>query len=66
MIVYDLSGNVISELDQNSVWKNVYLRLDGKLFWLAQFSGWNGERFVVVEVTPKRVEARINVFGGGC
>ncbi len=30
--IYDLSGNVISELDQNSVWKNVYLRLDGKLF----------------------------------
>jgi hypothetical protein len=42
------------------------MRLDSKLFWLAQFSGWNGERFVVVEITPKRVEARINVFGGGC
>jgi hypothetical protein len=42
------------------------MRLDGKLFWLAQFSGWNGERFVVVEITPKSVEARINVFGGGC
>jgi hypothetical protein len=42
------------------------MRLDGRLFWLAQFSGWNSERFVVVEITPKSVEARINVFGGGC
>jgi hypothetical protein len=42
------------------------LRLDGKLFWLAQFSGWDRERFVVVEIKPKTVEARINVFGGGC
>jgi hypothetical protein len=42
------------------------MRLDGKRFWLAQFSGWNGERFVVIEIAPKSVVARINVFGGGC
>ena len=30
--IYDLNGNVISELDQNLTWKNVYLRLNGKLF----------------------------------
>jgi len=42
------------------------LRLNGKLFWLAQFSGWDRERYVVVEVKQKAVEARINVFGGGC
>jgi len=42
------------------------LRLGGKLFWLAQFSGWDRERFVVVEIKPKAVEARVNVFGGGC
>jgi hypothetical protein len=42
------------------------LRLNGKLFWLAQFSGWDRERFVVIEIGRKTVEARINVFGGGC
>ena len=42
------------------------LRLNGKLFWLAQFSGWDHERFVVVEIGRKTVEARINVYGGGC
>lgn len=42
------------------------LRLNGKLFWLAQFSGWDRERFVVVEIGRKTVEARINVYGGGC
>jgi len=42
------------------------LRLGGKLFWLAQFSGWDNERFVVVEVKPKGVEARVNVYGGSC
>jgi hypothetical protein len=42
------------------------LRLDGKVFWVAQFSGWDRERFVVVEIKAKTVEARINVFGGGC
>jgi hypothetical protein len=42
------------------------LRLNGKLFWLAQFSGWDQERFVVVEIGPKTVEARVNVYGGGC
>jgi hypothetical protein len=42
------------------------LRLNGKLFWLAQFSGWDHERFVVVEIGRKTVDARINVYGGGC
>src|SRR5207244_13181782 len=42
------------------------MRLGGKLFWLAQFSGWNSERFVVVEVMPKTIEARVNGFGGAC
>jgi hypothetical protein len=42
------------------------LRLNGKLFWLAQFSGWDRERFVVIEIGRKTVEARVNVFGGGC
>jgi hypothetical protein len=40
--------------------------LRGHLYWLAQFSGWDRERFVVVDVNPKEVEAVINVWGGGC
>jgi hypothetical protein len=35
-------------------------------YWLAQFSGWDHERFVVVDVKPKDVEAVVNVWGGGC
>lgn len=42
------------------------MRVAGKLFWLAQFSGWDHERFVVVEVKPKTVEAVLNVGGGSC
>jgi hypothetical protein len=42
------------------------MRLGGKLFWLAQFSGWNSERYVVVEIGQKAIEAKINVLGGGC
>lgn len=42
------------------------MRVAGKLFWLAQFSGWDHERFVVVEVKPKTVEAVLSVWGGSC
>jgi hypothetical protein len=42
------------------------MRLAGKLFWLAQFSGWDHERFVVVEVKPKDVDAVVSAWGGGC
>ena len=42
------------------------MRLDGRLFWLAQFSGWDQERFVVIEVKPKAVKAVLGVWGGGC
>jgi hypothetical protein len=38
----------------------------GKLFWLAQFAGWNDERYVVVEIKPKAVEAVVNAWGGSC
>jgi RHS repeat-associated protein len=30
--IYDLSGNVASELDQNLNWKNAYVRMNGALF----------------------------------
>lgn len=42
------------------------VREAGKLFWLAQFSGWNRERFAVVEIKPKTVELSLSVWGGGC
>lgn len=42
------------------------MRLTGKLFWLAQFAGWNDERYVVVEIKPKTVEALVNAWGGSC
>jgi hypothetical protein len=42
------------------------IRAAGKLFWLAQFAGWNDERYVVVEIKPKSVEAVVNAWGGSC
>jgi hypothetical protein len=42
------------------------MRIDMRLFWLAQFSGWDHERYVVVEITPKRAEAVVSTWGGGC
>ena len=42
------------------------MRLAGRLFWIAQFSGWDHERFVVIEIKPKTVEVAVNVWGGGC
>jgi len=42
------------------------MRVAGRLFWLAQFAGWDHERFVVVEIKPKTVEAVLSVWGGGC
>ena len=42
------------------------MRIAGRMFWLAQFSGWAHERFVVVEIKPKAVEAVLSVWGGSC
>jgi hypothetical protein len=42
------------------------MREAGRLFWLAQFSGWDHERFVVAEIKTRTVEAVISVWGGGC
>jgi hypothetical protein len=42
------------------------MTLAGKTYWLAQFSGWDHERFVVVEIRPKEVFAIVNAWGGGC
>jgi len=42
------------------------MRLRGNLYWLAQFSGWDHERYVVVEVKEKSVKAVVNSWGGSC
>jgi hypothetical protein len=42
------------------------MRLDNRLYWLAQFSGWDHERYVVLEITSRRVDVQVNVWGGSC
>ena len=42
------------------------MRLAGRLFWLAQFSGFDHERYVIVEIKPKTVKAVLSVWGGSC
>jgi len=42
------------------------MRLDDRLYWLAQFSGWDHERYVVLEIKNKRVEVLVNAWGGSC
>ena len=42
------------------------MRANGRLFWLAQFAGFNDERYVVVEIKAKTVEAVVNAWGGSC
>jgi hypothetical protein len=42
------------------------MHLGGKVYWIAQFSGWDHERYVVVDVSSKAVEAVVNAWGGGC
>jgi hypothetical protein len=41
-------------------------RLDDRVFWTAQYSGWDHERYVVVEIKKDRVEASVTAWGGGC
>jgi hypothetical protein len=42
------------------------IRVADKLYWLAQFSGFEHERYVVIEVKPKTVKAVLSVWGGSC
>ena len=42
------------------------IRTGGRTFWIAQFSGWHHERYVVIELKPKMVELMITTWGGGC
>jgi len=42
------------------------MRLSGRTFWLAQFSGWDGAQYEVDAIEPKTVERVISRSGGGC
>jgi hypothetical protein len=42
------------------------MRLNDRVYWLAQFSGFDHERYVVLEVKDKSVEVIINSWGGAC
>lgn len=42
------------------------VRVADRLFWLAQFSGGDHERYVVLEITPKKVDVMVSTWGGGC
>lgn len=42
------------------------LRLNNRLYWLAQFSGFDHERYVVLEIKEKSVEVVVNTWGGSC
>jgi hypothetical protein len=42
------------------------MRIADKLYWLAQFAGFDHERYVVVEIKPKTVQAVLSVWGGSC
>ena len=42
------------------------MRIADRLYWLAQFAGFDHERYVVVEIKPKTVAAVLSVWGGSC
>ena len=42
------------------------MHLGSRVYWIVQFSGWEHERYVVVDVGSKAVEAVVNAWGGGC
>jgi hypothetical protein len=42
------------------------IRAADRTFWIAQYSGWDHERFVVVEIKKDKVEAVVSTWGGAC
>jgi hypothetical protein len=42
------------------------LRLSKRLFWIAQWSGWDYEEYGVVEIRTKDVDDVVRVVGGRC
>jgi hypothetical protein len=42
------------------------IRAGGKLFWVAQFAGWDDEYYHVIALTPRAVETAFIRLGGQC
>jgi hypothetical protein len=42
------------------------VRLSNRLYWIAQWSGWDYEEYGIVEIKPKTAEDVIQVVGGRC
>ena len=42
------------------------VRTGTRLFWFVQFSGFDHERYAVIEPRAKSVDAALSVWGGGC
>lgn len=42
------------------------IRVAGRLFWIVQTSGWDFERYDVIEIKAKDVKGVLSVGGGGC
>lgn len=42
------------------------LRAGARTFWVAQYAGWDHERYVVIELKKNAVEAVVSAWGGGC
>jgi len=42
------------------------LRIGQRTFWIAQYAGWDHERYVVIELKKNAVEAVVSAWGGGC
>jgi len=48
------------------MWPFGVVRSASDLFWIAQFSGWDHERYTILELMPKAIDVVLNVWGGGC
>ncbi len=42
------------------------IRVDGRLFWVIQSSGWENERYEVIEIKNQEVKPVLSVGGGSC
>jgi hypothetical protein len=42
------------------------VQVAGRTFWLAQFSGWEGEQYEVLEITANGIDRVVTRLGGAC
>jgi hypothetical protein len=42
------------------------IRVAGRSFWIAQWSGWDYEEYTIVEIKPDKTDVALRVWGGGC